>query len=175
MKAITLFIIFIIPFSTFSQDWWSKTREEAIPQDLKTSNLLVERFKKKKLNEAPPSAFYDKSNQEEHPLIKKTNNDLEDYNDELRSLFKNYAFEYTLCSQYKSQDYEKYPADQYPYALKHEVYMRKYQENGQIRHYYTYIFYFHDRVNKKDFPYIYLFEEERLKSLEKMIGYLNSL
>jgi len=175
LRYTTFFLLFIISFSISAQDWWTKTKIEAVPADLKSTDLLVQRFKKRKLNDAPPSAFMDKDNQKEHPLIKKTNNNLEKYNDALRSMFKSYKFESTLCSVTKAKDAEKYPYANYKYVLKQEVYLRKYQKNGMNQYFYTYVFYFHDRETDKDFPYIYLFDEQRLKSLEKLIGYLNTL
>ena len=66
-------LIFSLPCLSFSQDWWTKTKKEAVPEDLKSTTLLVEKFKTLKLDDAPPQAFLDKDKRSEHPLIKKTN------------------------------------------------------------------------------------------------------
>ena len=55
------------------------------------------------------------------------------------------------------------------------MYLRRYQKNGVTDFYYTYVYYFYDRAAKKSYPYIYLFEKKRLESLEKLVGYLNTL
>ena len=176
MNKFFLLSLLFATLTVSAQDWWTKTKTEAVPGDLKYAHLLVERFKTGKSDDVPPSAYLDKSKQGEmHPLVKETNNNLDKYNSELRAIFKNYKFEYTLVSKTRSADEEKYPPADYRYSLKHQVYLRKYQKNGQTRHFYTYVYYFHDRVSDKDFPYIYLFDEERLESLEKLVGFLNSL
>ncbi len=174
-------VIFYFLFSAFcfhganAQDWWTKTKEEAIPSDLSTTKLLVEKFKTLKLDDAPVQAFIDKDKTDEHPLIKKTNKNLEDYNAELKEIMKNYKFDYAVASKKRCEDSLKFPFDEAKYVLKHEVYLRRYQKNGVKDYYYTYIFYFYDRNTKKSWPYIYLFDEKRLKSLDKLIGYLNTL
>ena len=158
-----------------AQDWWTKTREECVPKDLKSTKLLVEKFKTLKLDDAPPQAFVDKDKMEEHPLIKKTNDELEEYNTEMKEIFKNYAFDYYVASKKRCEDSLKFPYSDAKYVLKHEVYLRRFQRNGVNDYFYTYVYYFYDRESKKSYPYIYLFEEKRLKSLEKLVGYLNSL
>lgn len=168
-------LIFSLPCLSFSQDWWTKTKKEAVPEDLKSTTLLVEKFKTLKLDDAPPQAFMDKDKRTEHPLIKKTNDKLEDYNTELKAHFKNYKYEYKAVSKKSAESVEKYPLSMAKYTLKHEVYLRKYQKNGVTRHYYTYLFYFYDRKKDKSFPYIYLFDEKRLESVKVLIGYLNTL
>ena len=171
-----LFLSFIL-FSgaLLAQDWWTKTKKESIPPDLTQTTLLVEKFKSQKLDDAPPQAFLDKEDRSEHPLIKKTNNEVEEYNEEMKAIFKNYKFKYELASKKRCEDSLKYPYADVKYILKHEVYLRKYQKNGVNDYFYTYVYYFYDRESKKSYPYIYLFDEKRLKSLEKLVGYLNSL
>lgn len=158
-----------------AQDWWTKTKESSVPEDLKSTTLLVEKFKTLKLDDAPPQAFADKDDRSEHPLIKKTNENLDKYNAELKEIFKNYKYEYYVASKKRCEDTEKYPLSTHKYVLKHEVYLRRFQKNGVTDFFYTYVFYFYDRAEDKSYPYIYLFEEKRLKSLEKLIGYLNTL
>jgi len=176
MKAsIVVITLILFSFSVLAQDWWTKTKKEAIPNDLTTTKLLVEKFKTLKLNDAPPQAFVDKENTDVHPHIKKTNENLEKYNTELKEYFKNYKFEYAVASKKRCEDSLKYPFSEAKYVLKHEVYLRRFQKNGVNDFYYTYVFYFYDRSSKKSYPYIYLFDEKRLKSLEKLVGYLNSL
>ncbi len=175
MKTILTFTLVLFSFSVFSQDWWTKTKKEAIPSDLTASKLLVEKFKTLKLNDAPPQAFADKENMDQHPLIKKTNENLEKYNAELKEYFKNYKYEYAVASKKRCEDSLKYPFNEAKYVLKHEVYLRKFQKNGVTDFYYTYVYYFYNRDTKKSYPYIYLFDEKRLKSLEKLVGYLNTL
>ena len=172
---ILLISLLLLPSLLFSQDWWTKTRKEAVPEDLTTTTLLVEKFKTLKLDDAPPQAFLDKEKRTEHPLIKKTNDDLEDYNADLKLFFKNYKYEYKVVSKKSAEDVEKYPLSMSKYTLKHEVYLRKYQKDGITKHYYTYLFYFYDREKEKTFPYIYLFDEKRLESVKVLIGYLNTL
>lgn len=169
------FLIFSIPSISFSQDWWTKTRKEAVPDDLTSTKLLVEKFKTLKLDNAPPQAFLDKDKRSEHPLIKKTNEKLEDYNAELKAYFKNYKYDYAAVSRKRAEDVEKYPYSVAKYVLKHEVYLRKYQKNGVTKHYYTYLFYFYDREKQRSYPYIYLFDQKRLESVRVLIGYLNTL
>lgn len=171
-----LSVLLLLGFSQVrSQDWWSKTKEESIPKDLTSTTLLVEKFKTKKLDDAPVQAFLDKENTSEHPLIKKTNESVEEYNEELKLIFKNYKFPYEIASESRCQDSVKFPFPQNKYVLKHDVYLRRYQKNGVNDYFYTYVFYFYDRETKKSYPYIYLFDEKRLKSLESIVGYLNSL
>ncbi|MEQ8325005.1 MAG: hypothetical protein RIC15_06110 [Vicingaceae bacterium] len=158
-----------------SQDWWTKTKKEAVPADLTSTKLLVEKFKTLKLDDAPPQAFLDKDDRDEHPLLKKTNDNLEDYNADLKEFFKTYKYEYQVVSKTRSEDKEKFPVSEARYTLKHEVYLRKYQKNGVTRHYYTYLFYFFDRQTERSYPYIYLFDEKRLESVKVLIGYLNTL
>lgn len=175
MKKLLIFTLLIAgSTSMFAQDWWTKTKKEAIPPDFNNTTLLVERFKTLKLDDAPRQAFLHPDDTE-HPLIKKTNNKLDDYNSEIRAIFKRYAYEYKVVSKASAENPEKYPIADYPYVLKHEVYLRKYQQHGETKHFYTYVFYFHDRVNDKSYPYIYLFDEKRLASLEKLVvQYLNN-
>lgn len=175
MKLISSIFLLLFSISTFAQDWWTKTKKESVPDDLTTTTLLVEKFKTLKLDDAPAQAFLDKDDTSEHPHIKKTNDNLEEYNEELRAIFKNYKYENVVASKKRCEDSLKYPYDQAKYILKHEVYLRRFQKNGVNDYYYTYVFYFYDRANKKSYPYIYLFEEKRLKSLEKIVGYLNTL
>jgi hypothetical protein len=173
LGLLTVFLIFSI--SGFAQDWWTKTKEQSIPKDLTTTTLLVEKFKTQKLNDAPPQAFIDKEDQSEHPLIKKTNENIEVYNEEMKAIFKNYKFNYVLASKKRCEDSLKYSYADAKYILKHEVYLRRFQKNGVNDYFYTYVFYFYERETKKSYPYVYLFEEKRLLSLEKLVGYLNSL
>ena len=168
-------LIFSIPGISFSQDWWTKTRKEAVPEDLTSTFLLVEKFKTLKLDDAPPQAFRDKNKRSEHPLIKKTNDNLSEYNLELKEHFKNYKYENKVVSKKNTEDSVKYPFSVAKYTLKHEVYLRKYQKNGVTKYYYTYLFYFYDREEDKSFPYIHLFDEKRLESVKILIGYLNTL
>ena len=175
MKFVAFIVSILISVSSFSQDWWTKTKEQSIPPDLKNTKLLVEKFKTLKLDDAPPQAFVDKDKLDEHPLIKKTNENLDEYNAELKEIFKNYKFDYYVASKKRCEDSVKFTFSDAKYVLKHEVYLRRFQKNGVNDFYYTYIFYFYDRATKKSYPYIYLFEEKRLKSLEKLVGYLNTL
>jgi len=175
MKQLAFLILFQISFGVFAQDWWTKTKQNSIPLDLTTTKLLVEKFKTIKLHDAPPQAFLDKEKTDEHPLIKKTNDNLEDYNSDLKDIFKNYKFEYLVASKKRCEDSLKYPFNEAKYVLKHQVYLRRFQKNGVKDYYYTYLFYFYDRNTKRSYPYIYLFEKKRLKSVEKLVGYLNSL
>ena len=141
---------------TFAQDRWTKTKKECIPSDLTSTKLLVQKFKTRKLDDAPPQAFKDKNKRDEHPLIKKTNDKLSEYNEEVRAIWKNYAFDYAVVSKKKTEDTLKYPMADAKYILRNEVYMRKFQKNGQTDFFYTYVYYFHDRAENKDYPYIYL-------------------
>ena len=175
MKQLVFLILFQISFGAFAQDWWTKTKRNSIPSDLTTTKLLVEKFKTLKLNDAPPQAFLDKEKTDEHPHIKKTNDNLENYNSDLKDIFKNYKFEYLVASKKRCEDSLKYSFNEAKYVLKHQVYLRRFQKNGVKDYYYTYLFYFYDRNTKRSYPYIYLFEEKRLKSVEKLVGYLNSL
>ncbi len=175
MRALLTITLLLFSMAVLAQDWWTKTKKEAIPADLTTTKLLVEKFKTLKLHDAPPQAFIDKENMKEHPLLKKTNENLEKYNAELREYFKNYKYEYAVASKKRCEDSLKYPFTEAKYVLKHEVYLRRFQKNGVNDFYYTYVFYFYDRDSKKRYPYIYLFDEKRLKSMDKLIGYLNSL
>ena len=138
-----IFLVFLF-VDLSAQDWWTKTKKECVPDDLTSTTLLVEKFKTLKLDDAPPQAFLDKDDRSEHPLIKETNNKLEDYNAELKAYFKNYKYEHQVVSKTRSEDKEKFPTSVAKYTLKHEVYLRKYQKNGVTRHYYTYLFYFYD-------------------------------
>ena len=170
-------LLFLIQFSltASAQDWWTKTKKEAVLADLTSTKLLVEKFRTVKLNDAPPQAFMDKDKVDEHPLLKKTNENLEKYNLELKEIFKDYKFDYYIASEKRCEDSLKFPFNEAKYILKHEVYLRRYQKNGINDFYYTYVFYFYDRATKRSYPYIYLFEEDRLKSLEQLVGYLNTL
>ena len=174
-RSFTLLLFLFSTAQVLAQDWWTKTKQESIPKDLTSTTLLVEKFKTKKLDDAPVQAFLDKENTSEHPLIKKTNENLDVYNEELKVIFKNYKFPYELASEKRCEDSVKFPFAQNKYVLKHDVYLRRYQKNGVSDYYYTYVFYFFDRETKRNYPYIYLFEEKPLKSLELLIGYLNSL
>lgn len=165
----------MLPVFAFGQDWWTKTKKEAVPDDLTTTLLLVERFKTRKVDDAPPQAYINKDKRDKHPLLEKTNNNIEKYNVELKEKFKNYKYAYKVVSKKKTEDILKYPIADAKYVLKHEVYLRKYQKAGQTKFYYTYLFYFYDREKERNFPYIYIFEEERLKSVDKLIGNLNTL
>ncbi len=165
----------LISGTTNAQDWWTKTKKEAIPEDLTASMLLIEKFKTRKLDDAPAQAFMDQNKRDEHPLIKKTNNQIDTYNEELREKCKKYSFPYKVVSRKKTEDTEKYPLDQARYVLKHEVYLRRFQRAGNMEHYYTYVYFFYDRKTRKEYPYIYLFEKKRLASLDKLIEYLNTL
>lgn len=165
----------MLPVFAFGQDWWTKTKKESVPEDLTTTLLLVERFKTRKVDDAPPQAYINKNKRDNHPLLDKTNNNIEKYNMELKEKFKNYKHPYKVVSKKKTEDILKYPYVDAKYVLKHEVYLRKYQKDGQTDYFYTYLFYFYDREKERNFPYIYIFEEERLKSVDKLIGYLNTL
>ena len=177
MNNSIFYFVFAIFYSTgiFAQDWWTKTKKQSVPSDLTSTKLLVEKFKTLKLDDAPIQAFIDKENTDEHPLIKKTNDNLDKYNEELKAIFKNYKYEYAVASKKRCEDSLKYPFDEARYVLKHQVYLRRYQKNGVKDYYYTYVYYFYDRSTKRSWPYIYLFEEKRLKSLEKLVTYLNTL
>ena len=172
-----LFIVlctFTLP--SFSQDWWTKTKKEAIPADLSSTTLLIEKFKSRKGAQAPEQAYL-KGKKGEHPLLKKTNDQIKEYNSELRKVCKLYKHSYALTSKRGSEDETKFGMDTAKYVLRHEVYLRKYQDNGKSSHfYYTYVYYFKDRKTGKEYPYIYLFEKKaRLGALEELIGYLNKL
>lgn len=176
MKALLTFITFmLLAVQLNAQDWWEKTKSEAVPADLKNTTLLVERFKTRKPDSAPEQAYLDPKKKDDHPLIKKTNDDLSTYNKELRDTFKAYKFPYKVISKSKAEDPALYATDTARYILKHEVYLRRHMESGRQTHFYTYLFYFHDRASGKDYPYIYLFEEKWEEGLKKLIGYLNQL
>ena len=80
-RILLLAFLFQLPMQSSAQDWWTKTKKEAIPSDLKGTILLFEKFKTKKLHDAPPQAFIDKEDREEHPWIKKTNEKVKEYNE----------------------------------------------------------------------------------------------
>ena len=174
-KHALLVLMAILPLFVFGQDWWTKTKKEAVPTDLTSSLLLVERFKNQKIEDIPIQAFMDKDKRDKHSFVEKTNNNIEKYNVELKEKFKNYKHEYKVVSKKKTEDLEKYPYSAAKYVLKHAVYLRKYKKQGQTKYFYTYLFYFYDREADKSYPYIYIFEEERLKGADKLIGYLNTL
>lgn len=175
MRLCTLIIVFSISFQLSAQDWWTKTKKESVPTDLTSTILLVEKFKTRKADDVPVQAFLDEKKTDDHPLIKKTNDKLEEYNEQLRAIFKQYKFKYEVASAKRCEDSLKYPYADAKYILKHEVYLRRFQKNGVNDYFYTYLFYFYDRESKKSYPYIYLFDEKQLKSLEQLIGYLNTL
>jgi hypothetical protein len=173
-RTFSFLFILLISSSSFAQDWWTKTKRECIPADLTSTFLLVEKFKTEKPDEAPEQAYID-GKKGDHPWIKKTNAKLKEYNTEFRKLWKTYKHPYSLTSRRGAEDESKFGMDTAKYVLKHVLYLRKFQKDGRPDHYYTYLYYFHDRKTGKDYPYIYLFEEERFAALEKLIGYLNEL
>jgi hypothetical protein len=176
MKSRTFYslLFFFFTLSLSAQDWWTKTKTECIPADLTSTTLLVEKFKTHKLDDAPKQAYLD-GKSGDHPMIKKTNDQLKEYNSALRKMWKTYKYRYELTSKRGAEDETKFGMDTAKYVLKHELYLRKFQKDGRPDHFYTYVYYFHDRKTGKDYPYIFLFDEERLASLEKLIGYLNEL
>lgn len=174
MRSLFLLTIsFLILQDMSAQDWWSKTKKQSVPPDYSSTTLLIEKFKNMKADEAPAQAYLDKDKNAEHPLIVKTNENLEVYNEELKEICKSYKHSYELASEKKCGDTLKFPYDSAKYVLKHEVYLRKFQKDGVNDYFYTYLFYFYDRKAKRAYPLIYLFEEKRLKSLEVLISYLN--
>ena len=157
MKKITFFLLLsccllAVPATLCQAQKW-------IPQDLRTSVMLVERFKYQDPN-ATLADVDDMYEDQKDEFIENTNNHLEPYNQRLDSLYKSCNAEHKLVDLGKVD--ELYPdVMMYRYLLRREAFfgtkkvLNLTTKKTEDQSYCAYRYYFYDRFLKRSYPYYY--------------------
>ncbi|MDQ3072859.1 MAG: hypothetical protein M3Q97_06325 [Bacteroidota bacterium] len=168
-------------------------RYESIPIDLAKTTLLVEKFAyadpvlydpfyantDDSLLEISGFSFEpteevetsDRPRKKDHPLIKKTNENLEAYNMRLDKAMKQFPYQYRLVEPDSlKQDAEYSDVDIYRYVLKRKPVLHCFvNPNGDTQLSYRYVHYFYDRKIQKTYPYIQVFSPRPWKTVRAIM------
>lgn len=149
-----------------------------IPQDLRTSVMLIERFK----YQDPNATLVDVDEMYEDQkdaFIANTNDKLEPYNLRLDSIYRNCNADYKLVDLGKTD--ELYPdVMMYRYILRREAFfgMKKVlnpvTQKTEDQSYCAYRYYFYDRFLKKSYPYYY-YSGNQWDQLKRIVYWVNKI
>lgn len=155
--------------SLYAQQW--------IPDDIHSTTILVERYKYQDPNRTLLDVE-DEYEDQKDDFIAKTNNNLENYNEILDSIFKKYTFDYKLAVFGKIN--EEYPdKTTHRYILRRDVFFGNKRvlntTNNKIedQSYIAYRYYFYDRKTRKSFS-PYYFSGDQWEQIERIIYWLNN-
>lgn len=173
MKKTIALLLFVACFiatnqCTIAQKW--------IPQDLRASVMLVERFKYQDPN-AILTDVDDMYEDQKDDFIERTNDNLDPYNVRLDSIYRSCNAEYKLVDLGKVD--ELYPdVMMYRYLLRREAFfgMKKVlnptTKKNEDQSYCAYRYYFYDRFLKKSLPY-YCYSGNQWDQLKRIVFWIN--
>jgi hypothetical protein len=168
-----LFLIALTCFSAITV----RAQNSWIPKDVRTSTLLIEEFKYYDPNNTLTGVDEDYEDMKDD-FLENTNAKLEEYNQKLGSILKNYKYSYELAMLSKLD--ERFADKQkYRYLLRREPYFgrKKVTNEGtqskQDLSYCGYKYYFYDRVNNQSYP-AYYYSGDQWTQLQRIVFWLNN-
>lgn len=168
-----LFLMLLICLSTFAviaQNSW-------IPKDLRTTTVLIEEFKYYNPNSTLTGVDEDYEDMKD-TFLENTNEKLEEYNQKLAVVFKNYKYSYELAILGKLDELFA-DKQKYRYLLKREPYFGRKKvineatQNKQDQSYCGYKYYFYDRVTNQSYP-AYYYSGDQWTQLQRIVFWLNN-
>jgi hypothetical protein len=174
MKRITVLFFIFLGFITANSPL--SMAQKWIPQDLRLSVMLVERFKYQDPN-ATLADVDDQYEDQKDDFIERTNDNLEPYNVRLDSIYKACQVEYKLVDLGKVDELYPDPVT-YRYLLRREAFfgMKKVlnptTQKNEDQSYCAYRYYFYDRFLKKTYPYYY-YSGNQWDQLKRIVFWLN--
>ena len=167
-RIISCLCFLLFTCSIYAQQW--------IPDDITATNLLVERYK----YQDPNMTLLDIEEEYEvqkDDFVSSTNDNLENYNDILDSMFTAYQHDYNLAVFGKIE--EDYPdKNVHRYILRRDVFFGNKRvlnpESGKLEDdsYIAYRYYFYDRLTKESYP-PYYFSGDQWAQIKRIIYWLN--
>lgn len=166
-----LCVVCLFALSVAAQNSW-------IPKGANATTILVEHFKYCDPNSTLYGVDEDYEDMRDE-FLEKTNESLENYNQQLGELFKNYKYSYELVMLGKVE--EMFPDKQkYRYMLRREPYFgkKKVVTNSSIQSkedqsYCGYRYYFYDRLENKKLA-AYYFSGDQWVQIQRIIFWLNN-
>jgi ribosomal protein L31 len=114
--------------------------------------------------------------QKEHPLIVKTNKNLDSYNKKLEKVMKKYNYPYEIIDTAKLDSGKYNDLDKYRYVLYRKPVLHCFIDpEGVTRTSYRYTHYFHDRKTGQDFAPIEVFYPNPANSIKAIVQRINEL
>lgn len=165
-----LLLLCIVQQAAISQSSW-------IPSNLRTTTVLVEQFKYYDPNNTLNGVDEDYEDLKDE-FLENTNGQLEDYNQKLTNIFKNYKYSYELTMLGKIDELYG-DKTKYRYVLRREPYFGRKKiievatQNKQDLSYCGYKYYFYDRVTKQSYP-AYYYSGDQWTQLQRIVFWLNS-
>lgn len=188
-KLISLSVVaaIVIAWSPVQDDAW----DDYIPQTLRNTTLLVEKFRQQDPKKFPPADMtmgsYEwpkeggqtqdtakkKDSNWEHPIVKKTNKELEKSNKNLQDIFKSYKYKYEIVDKAEMSDTGKYAnMEEYRYVLRRTPFMRVIP-GPPPNPYYTYVYYIFDRVENRNYKTLDIYHSFHLTALKRVVEKMN--